>query len=357
MTTRVVLTVDARAYGGAEAYVSRLLEHLPDSYACTLLATDPVPRPLAEAARRRGADLLVVPRVHHKADLRGQLVLVQALRAVAPQLVHVNMADTANHRYALGAAALLGQPTIATLHTTTAYQPGFQARLLGLAFRRLKLAIAVSDEIARHLRHRLGLPASKVRTVANGVPPARMVERRRDPSSAVCLAASGRLNHEKGIDLLLEAVAELVRRGRRVELVVAGKGPEQAKLKRRAMGLPVRFAGFLDDIDSFLAAADVLCLPSRREGLPFTLLEGMMSGLPCVATDVGNVSQVLDGAGVVVPPNDVGALTDALDELIQSPERRNALGRAAHERARSRYSVSTMVESTSAVYREALAGA
>lgn len=355
MTTRVVLTADARAYGGAEAYVSRLLEHLPASYSCTLLATDPVPEPLAEAARGRGADLVVVPRVHDKSDVKGQLVLLRALRAVAPQLVHVNMADTANHRYALGAAALLGQPTVATLHTTTAYKPGFQARLLGLAFRRLKVAIAVSDEIARHLRNHLGLPASKVRTVANGVPPARMVDRRRDPSSTVCVAASGRLTHEKGIDLLLEAVAELVRRGRRVELTVAGKGPEQAKLKRTAKGLPVRFMGFLDDIDTFLAGADILCLPSRREGLPFALLEGMMSGLPCVATDVGNVSQALDGAGVVVPPNDVGALADALDELIQSPQRRDILGRAAHERARSRYSVETMVESTSAVYQEALA--
>lgn len=354
-TTRLLLTVDARSYGGAEAYVSHLLEHLPDTYLCTLLATRPVPRQLEEAARDRGADLVLVPRVSTKFDLPGQLQLVRALRSTAPQLVHVNMADAANHRYALGAAHLLGRPAVATVHTASALLPGLQGVVLGAAFRRVRGVIAVSSEIATHLHDGLGVPKSRVKTVANGIPAADMVDRAHR-TAKVRVGAMGRLTGQKGFDLLLQALAELVRMGRTVEVVVAGEGVELARLERLAEGLPVRFMGFVEDTAAFLAAVDIFCLPSRWEGLPFALLEGMMSGLPCVATDVGDVAKVLGDAGVTVPANDVASLVRALDELVRSPDRRMALGRAAHERVRKRYSMRSMVESTAAVYREALAG-
>ncbi len=353
-TIRLVLTVDARAYGGAEAYVSHLLEHLPDTYLCTLLATEPVPRQLAEAARARGAELVLVPRVDKKFDLLGQLTLIRALRSAAPHLVHVNMADTANHRYALGAAHLLGRPAVATLHTTTSLLPGLQGNALRFLFRRLRLAIAVSDEIAGHLRDGLGVPRPRVCTVANGIPAGQMVERSHSSTAAVRVAAIGRLTEQKGFDLMLEAVGELVRLGRSVEVVIAGEGPELAQLERLAAGLPVRFVGFVDDMAAFLSNADVICLPSRWEGLPFALLEAMMSGAPCVATAVGDMAEALGEAGLIVPPDDVMALTQALDRLIRSPAQRQALGRAAHERVRSHYSLRSMVEATSEVYRLAL---
>ncbi|HSH61955.1 MAG TPA: glycosyltransferase [Acidimicrobiales bacterium] len=353
-TTRLLLTVDARSYGGAEAYVARLLQHLPQSYACTLLATEPVPRQLEDAARARGADLVLVPRVDSKFDLLGQLQLVRALRSTTPQLVHVNMADAANHRYALGAAHLLGRPAVATVHTATALLPGLQGVVLGAAFRRVRRVIAVSSEIATHLHDGLGVPKSRVKTVANGVPAVDMIDRAHR-TAAVRVGAMGRLTGQKGFDLLLQAVDELVRMGRTVEVVVAGEGVELARLERLAKGLPVRFMGFVEDTAAFLAAADIFCLPSRWEGLPFALLEGMMSGLPCVATDVGDVQEVLGDAGLTVPANDVASLARALDELVRSPDRRMALGRAAHERVRTRYSLGSMVSSTTAVYEQALA--
>lgn len=352
--TRLVLTVDARAYGGAETYVAYLLRHLPETFQCILLATEPVPRQLEDAARARNADVVLVPQVRHKSEVAGQLALAKALRALRPHLVHVNMADSANHRYAVGAAVLLGLPVMATLHTTSSSLTGFQASALRIAFRRVRCAIAVSGEIAAHLHDGLGVPTERVRTVANGVPPSEMAQRPQRPTDTVRVAAIGRLTDQKGFDLLLRAVAELVRRGRAVEVVVAGEGPQRVELERLAEGLPVRFLGFVDDMATFLARADILCLPSRWEGLPFALLEGMMSGLPCVASGVGDVPEVLEGTGLIVPPNDVDALTEALDELLQSPGRRMALGRAAHERVRSRYSLDSMVESTARLYQDAL---
>jgi len=117
----------------------------------------------------------------------------------------------------------------------------------------------------------------------------------------------------------------------------------------------VRFMGFVEDTATFFATADVLCLPSRWEGLPFTLLEGMMSGLACVATAVGDMPEALGEAGVLVPPNDPGSLARALDQLVRSPDRRMALGLAAHERVCTSYSMGSMVEATARVYEKALA--
>ncbi len=354
-TIRLVITVDARAYGGAEAYVVHLLENLPGTYLCTLVATAPVPRQLEDAARARGADLVLVPRVDNKFDLVGQLRLIRALRSTAPQLVHVSMADAANHRFALGAAHLLRRPAVATVHTPAALLPGLQGLVLAAVFRRLRSAIAVSDEIATHLHDRLGVPEGKVRTVANGIPFTTMVDRTHRRVGPVRIVYVGRLAPEKGADVMLRAIAELVRLGRRVEMVIAGEGPERPDLERLAEGLPVRFAGFVEDMSDFLAEADVLCIPSLSEALPFALLEGMMSGLACVTTTAGDMAEALGQAGVIVPANDVASLTLALDDLVRSPDRRMTLGRAAHERVRTNYSLESMVEYTTRVYEDALA--
>jgi len=356
VTVRLLLTVDARAYGGAEAYVSHLLERLPGTYTCTLLATEPVPRQLENAARARGAALVLVPRVDAKSDIAGQLGLVRAVHSTAPHLVHVNMADTANHRFALGAACLLGKPAVATVHSANPFLPGLQELALGLLFRRLRGTIAVSEEIATLVRDGLGVRSRMVRTVANGVPEATMVDRTNRPAGPVRVAYVGRLTAEKGVDVLLRAVNELVALGLRVEAVIAGEGPERARLERLAEGLPVRFVGFVDDVGALFAEVDVLCLPSRSEGLPFTLLEGMMSGLPCVATAVGGMPAALGHAGVIVPADDVGALAGALGGLIRSANRRMVLGRTAHDRVCARYSLQSMVDATDRAYQEALQG-
>src|SRR5581483_6078737 len=107
-----------------------------------------------------------------------------------------------------------------------------------------------------------------------------------------------------------------------VEVVIAGDGPERDTLAGLAQGLPVELPGFVQDVPALLAGLDVFCLTSRLEGLPFALLEAMMAGLPCVASDVGDVADALGGAGVVVRPGDVEALAAALARLVSSPEER-----------------------------------
>jgi glycosyltransferase involved in cell wall biosynthesis len=212
--------------------------------------------------------------------------------------------------------------------------------------------IAVSEETRRQLCEELALPADGVSVVANGV--------EEQPAVAATdgvplrVGALGRLTAQKGFDVLIEAVRRLEAQGVPIRAVVAGRGPDASALAARAEGLPVELRDFVDDVPAFHAELGAFCLPSRWEGLPFALLEAMMSGLPCIASDVGDVRVALDGCGVVVPPADAVALAAAFRELASSPERRRELGAAAHARACERYTVASMVAKTVGVYDAAL---
>lgn len=345
-STRLTIVVDSDVYGGAEAYAAHLLRRLPERFERILLATPGVPGQLREVA---GDALVTFERPRGKADLGRLARAARALRGTRPDLVHVNMATAANNRHLIGLCGLLRMRAVATLHVVAPLESTTQTAILQRAYRRLAAFIAVSEETRRQLGEELGL--REVLVIANGVeerPPVAGVDR------PFRVGAIGRLTEQKGFDVLIEAVRRLEADGVSIETVIAGDGPDRAALSAQANGLGVELRGFVEDVPAFHAELAAFCLPSRWEGLPFALLEAMMSGVPCVASDVGDMRLALDGAGLVVPPEDMAALASALGELAASPELRRELGAAAHERAVDRYGVEKMVAETVDVYDKAL---
>jgi glycosyltransferase involved in cell wall biosynthesis len=346
---KLTIVVDSDVYGGAEAYAAQLLRRLPSRFEPTLLSTPHVPAQLRTAADGR---LAVFDRPQGKADLRRLVGAARALRATRPDLVHVNMATVGNNRHVIGLCGLLRLRAVATLHLGGELRSTAQKRILGRAYRGLTFLIAVSDETRRQLCDEIGLPERLVRVVANGVDERPAVAPRDGP---LCVGGVGRLTAQKGFDVLVEAVRRLAGEDVPVGAVVAGDGPDRGALTAAAHGLPVDLLGFVDDVPAFHAELGAFCLPSRWEGLPFALLEAMMSGLPCVASDVGDVRVALEGAGAVVPPGDPAALAAALRELAESAELRRERGAAARRRALERYTAEAMVAETARVYDAALA--
>lgn len=344
---RLTIVVDSDVYGGAEAYAAHLLRGLPERFERTLLATPSVPEQVREAA---GDALVTFERPRGKADVVHLAHAGRALRGTRPDLVHVNMATATNNRHILGLCALLRMPAVATLHIVAPIESAAQSVILPRAYGRLAGFIAVSEETRRQLEDDLSL--RDVRVIANGVEVRTAVASLGEEPFRV--GAIGRLTEQKGFDVLIEAARRLRQGGVPVETVIAGDGPDRAALAAQADGLGVELRGFVEDVPSFHAELEAFCLPSRWEGLPFALLEAMMSGLPCVASDVGDVRLALDGVGLVVPPEDSDALASALRELAASSERRRALGAAAHARARDRFSVEKMIAQTVQVYEGAL---
>ena len=187
------------------------------------------------------------------------------------------------------------------------------------------------------LRSRLGIP--------QGVPVALFV---------------GRLERRKGVDILLAAWADLLRRGTPPHLLIAGPG-DAAAWGREANALGVRdritFLGGRTDVAELYRAADLLVFPSRAEGCPNVVLEAMASGLPVVATDVtGNREAVgEDGkAGLLVPPEDPAALAEGVATLTASPALGREIAAAARERILERFDIDRVGAQYLSLYQELL---
>jgi glycosyltransferase involved in cell wall biosynthesis len=164
------------------------------------------------------------------------------------------------------------------------------------------------------------------------------------PRDAFVLFAAGRLVHKKGFEYLLEAAGELSRRGRDIELVIAGKGDLEEELRSRARGagISLRLVGNIarGALPRYFAMADAVVVPSVKDaagnvdGLPNVLLEAMASAKAIVATNVAGIPETLRAGedGLLVPEKDPAGIADAVEELMRSDELRTRLGRAARRR-------------------------
>jgi glycosyltransferase involved in cell wall biosynthesis len=327
------------------------------------------PHPFLEAAEREGVAAVAIPQ-RSSYDPRLVARLRRVVGTVAPDVVvsHDYKADL------LAAAALRGRGPafVAVVHGYTAEDAKIRAfeAVDRRVLRRAHAVVAPSESVAAVLVA-AGVEAARVRVVENGVAVERVAaaaaagreplrrEWRIAPGERVVLAL-GRTSPEKGQDVLLDAFASLpASAAAPLRLVVVGDGALRPALEARAAELGagrVLFAGWRDDPHACLGAADVFALPSRREGLPLALLEAMAAALPIVATDVGGVSQALDGGrcGVVVPAGRPDALAAALSSVLGDRALASTLVAAASARVRARYSVDRQTRALARVYAEAV---
>ncbi|MFL5882601.1 MAG: glycosyltransferase family 4 protein, partial [Actinomycetota bacterium] len=141
---RLTFLVDSPTWGGAETYVALLLRRLPDRFACTVLATEPVPAPLAAAARARGRLVAVAP---VGGRWRRAPALYRAMAATRSKLVHVNLVDPDANRILLAVAGAGRAPAVATAHMTGPIGSGLGRAGLAAVYGRLAAVIAVSAEV------------------------------------------------------------------------------------------------------------------------------------------------------------------------------------------------------------------
>ena len=199
-------------------------------------------------------------------------------------------------------------------------------RLLGSA-----QAFVVPGSASRAYIESLGVPDSRITVAPNAVDPSVFGGAARTRTDdAVRIVAVGRLAPEKGIDTLLEAVRDLP-----AEMVVAGVGPEEARLRALA-GPNVTFVGQIgrDELAALYADADVAVMPSRSDPWGMVLNEAALAGLPLVSTTAAGAAWALieDGAnGFRVPPDDPAALRAALVRLVADDAFRRAAGEKSRE--------------------------
>lgn len=364
---KVVHIRDSGGLYGAERVIlgscSALREMKVEPTIVSILDRSGAGRPLIEAARDLNLKAEVL-HARHTLDVRAIWNLRVVLKAWRPDVVHAH--DLRSALFGLAGTRGLTVATVATAHGST--RESSRKRLYLKIFEELLLpkfdrVHVVSDPLADHLRAR-GVPSEKIRVIPNGVDEA-VVQRppglnplagyRGDPT----LCAVGRLTEDKGILLLLAALATLKGEFPGARLILAGSGPQEEELKEEARRLNladcVHFCGRVDTVAWIYDIADLLVLPSLREGLPCVLLEAMLAGLPVVASAVGAIPEALAGGelGKLVPPSDRTALTGAIRDVIGNLETFRGVARQAREVARTKYTAQVMAGRLRNLYEDA----
>ena len=235
----------------------------------------------------------------------------------------------------------------------------------GQLISRATAVTALWDGAATALTESLGVPATRIRVIPNGVAanrfpmvtPAVRAEARTGlglPQDALVVAFVGELSEEKRPDVAIDVAA----RTPDVTLLMVGSGPLRGPIESLATErIPgrARFLGRIPDVRSVYAASDALLLTSDTEGQPAVLMESALCGCPAVATSVGGVPGVIiDGTtGVLAPPGDISALADGLSRVLAG---RSAMGAAARDHCLVTFELSAIARQWDDLLRDVVAG-
>jgi glycosyltransferase involved in cell wall biosynthesis len=298
-------------------------------------------------------------------DVRSFIALVRIIRDFKPDVVHTHTAKAGT----LGriAAVLMRVPVrVHTFHGHVLH--GYFSPLVTRVFVGIERALArfthaivsvgsqVRDDL---LAVGIGSP-EKYTVIAPGVARGETVSSDAarkslglDPEAHVALFI-GRLTHIKRADRLLEAFELVLEKVPSAVLLMAGEGElfESTKALGAHLGDSVRFLGWRSDLAVLFSAADVAVLTSDNEGMPVTLIEASMAGVPCVTTDVGSAREVVldNETGFVVPPDSV-AIAQALVTLFANEQLRNEMGAAATRHTMANFSSTRLVKDHVDLYR------
>ena len=311
--------------------------HLPSGPAGVLARALSALAVLAFEPRRAPGALLwaIRARAYERGTLRVFAEAAYLRRRLPRDVEHVHAHFAHNSTsLALLVSRLAAVPFSFTTHGTDLLD-ATHPRLLARKVAEARFAATVSDFTREHLA-RLVAPEDlrKIVVIRNGIDPERFPPRSHEPTGRIpAILTVARLIEKKGIDVLIDACRLLEARGVDLRWKVIGEGPLRPSLERQAAAagqlgrLTLVGAQTQSSVRAAYREAAAFVLPSRQEALPVAICEALAVGVPVIATAVGGVSEVVrDGeSGLLVPPNDPGALANAVERLLADTELRARL--------------------------------
>jgi glycosyltransferase involved in cell wall biosynthesis/O-antigen/teichoic acid export membrane protein len=352
---RVLAYSDATRRGGAELALGYLIAELDQSIEVIVMGVEPIVVAWI-ASRRPGTREVIVADVPHKLHLKEIAAQMLAIRRLKPDILHASLNSPWSCQYAILAGLLTPHTRVVAVENAPVRSSSAPQRAIKRALsRRLAAHVAVGDSSARDIEHLIGLPEGSLLTIPNGVPDDARTIRDSSPSETPVIGMISRIDGQKGVELLVQALTSLPG----TVAVVVGEGPALAEVRQLAERLGVserlQTPGFELDARLRLRDFDIFVLPSRMEALPLSILEAMLARLPVVASDVGSVSEaVLEGeTGLLFPSGDLSALVAALGRLLSDSALRARMGGRAREVALERFCAPAMAHTYEELYRKA----
>ena len=276
--------------------------------------------------------------------------------------------ESKSRLYGVTVSKLTGVPVIGTQHGMSPHN--LTSRIANivdigcLRFCRKVVTVARPDSKAMACAF---IPSSLIECIVNGIDVAAFTAPKKDatvkqslgiPAMMPVIGAVGRLESDKGCELLIGAAKIITETGQNAAYLIVGDGSERPNLQSmaRRLGISDRifFAGFREDVRPFVSIMDIFALPSRTEGTPMALLEAMIMGKPVVATQVGGVPDIISTGvnGIVLRERNARQLAEALLALLADDTLASRLAEQGRKRVESEYSATQMARRYEAVYRE-----
>lgn len=325
MKPRVAIVLPYFGSGGAENMVSRLASHLDLSRVeaeVICLYGQPLQNRLEKAVIENGVTIKYIGK--GKGFSVGALYrLWKELSSFKPSAVHTHLSACV---YCAPWAMVHKKKMLHTIHSTPRYELIKPKQAVMSLMYKLHIAVpvAISHEIQTMMIDHYKL-SEKPELIYNPVDVARF-SAPAIPHDGIRIISVGRLSEAKNQRLLIEAVSKVAKTHRDVTLNILGDGPLrddlEAYIKDNSLEDIVHLLGNVNNVEDYLAEADIFALSSSYEGLPLVILEAMAAGLPIVSTDVGGVRDVVTDNGILIEPQNADLLAEALLKLIESEKLR-----------------------------------
>ena len=355
MSANIVHIIPTLDRGGAERIVVDLLKHLDRTRFSPSLITLTSIGALCdeiEAAGISHASLNASP-------LRGAFLVNRLSREIAlrkPAVVHTHLFG--GDAWGIRAAVKAKVPRIITTeHNVNRDESRARRIIKARALREVTRLIAVSTAVARFAHETYGVPEDKITVIPNGVDVARYVRERRDDQK-FRIGAIGRLEEQKGLRFLIEALPLLPDRD--WQCVIVGEGSQKQKLEALArksnVSDRVQLVGGRADIPALLATFDVLVTPSLWEGQGIVLLEAGAAGVPVIASRVDGIAEMLAGkeAALLTAPGDSRGIMLAIRWVREHEEAAAAMAARWKKMVEKEYTIEKMVQRYEAVYHDVI---
>jgi len=265
------------------------------------------------------------------------------------------------------AGKLAGLPIIlSTKHNMNSYTA--QGKLIHSFLFRLSSyfpthIIAVSEALKSYFISMIHVKREKIFLIHNGIPIDKFssefnihtADKLNSSNTSFKVGFLGRLVREKGLAYLLHAFHQLNAKDN-LTLFIVGEGPQKTFLQKLCRKLEitdnVQFLGYRTDIEHILSLLDLVVLPSISEGLPMVLLEALSAAKPVIATRVGGIPEIIKHGktGILIPPRDAAAISQAIMQIIQNPTLARTLARNGHRFVKNNFNQAKMIKQYNRIY-------